>query len=45
MDLTIEQAATLDGRGGHRRFDPAGGRFANLFGEQAVFQLTRRSAG
>ena len=43
MGLTIEQAATLDSHGRSSRFGQAGSRRANLFGEQAVFQLTRGS--
>lgn len=43
MGLTIEQAATLDRHGRHNRFTPASSRRANLFGEQAVFQLTGKS--
>jgi methionine biosynthesis protein MetW len=42
MGLTIEQAATLDSRGRNTRFGQAGSSWANLFGEQAVFQLTKK---
>ncbi len=42
MGLTIERAATLDSRGRRTGFGQAGSRWANLFGEQAVFQLTKR---